>query len=406
MYKNINKNQPQGVLHTYLYDPNVYTSVVMKIRRKSQLSVYDVKEAIELAYTQNETTMSKVVLNNGEAYFEKMPMTGCRVFFDNRDWIETINESEKHAFRINEGELVRSFIYDNVDDISVLIMAHKIVGDGNALALFAKDILSNLAGESVEYKPLNNSGEEGMSSDMKLPFFKKLGINVANSKWEKTGKTFDWEDYYCLHRRFWDNKKTYAVSATIKGTEYYNIIEECKNLGISVNSYVLAKQLEKIPRFTSIGMPVSYRGSNTSLANKEMPMKMNCEYNTQTSFERNAKEIHNVIQKSISNSSSRYEERLGLLNIEPTLLDGALMEKYTSYRNEIAKKMCDVLGYSEETKVQLGAMNLDNANIKTEYEAFELKDFVYIPAPTTSTRNVISISTLPNSISVCCCSVK
>ena len=82
------------------------------------------------------------------------------------------------------------------------------------------------------------------------------------------------------------------------------------------------------------------------------------------------------------------------------------MENYTSYRNQVAKKMRDVLGYSEETKVQLGAMSLDKINIKTDYELFELKDFVYLAAPTTGVKNVISIATLDNSMSVCCSTVR
>ena len=406
MVRNSNKNQPQGVLHSFLYDPNIYISVVLKIKRKGILSVEEIRDAIVKAYTQNETTMSKVVLNNGEAYFENMPTTGCKVYFDNRDWLEIINESEKVAFRINEGELIRSFIIDGIDEIKVLIMAHKIVGDGNSLAIFAGDILSNLAGENVEYKPLNNIGEEGMSDGIKLPFLKKLEIQSANKKWEQTGKTFDWEDYYCLHRRFWDNKKTYAASATIKGSEYMQIKEECRKLGISINSYILAKQLERIPKYDMIGTPVSYRGRNKSLSNKEMSIKAKFKYNTDTSFERNAKEINKILKGCIDDTSSRYEEQLALLNYNPTLLDGALMENYTSYRNQVAKKMRDVLGYSEETKVQLGAMNIDKINIKTNYDLFELIEFVYLAAPTTSVKNVISIATSDNSMSVCCSTVR
>ena len=45
-----------------------------------------IKNAVEKAYTQNETTMSKVVLDNGNAYFENMSETGCKVFVDQRNW--------------------------------------------------------------------------------------------------------------------------------------------------------------------------------------------------------------------------------------------------------------------------------------------------------------------------------
>lgn len=406
MLNNTNKNQPQALLHSFLYDPNIYTSVVMKIKRKNDLSIDIVKKAVELAYTQNETTMSKVVSANGEIYFEKMPATGCKVSFDNRNWTDIINDNEKDAFKINEGELIRSFVIDDDSYINILVMAHNIVGDCNALSIFAEDILNNLAGQSVEYKPLNNNGEDVISSDLKLSFLKKLEIKSINNKWEKTGKSFNWEDYFCLHRRFWYKKQSHTVSATFKGHELNVIKEDCKNLGITLNSYIIAKQLEKAPNVSRIGIPVSYRGSNKSLSNKIMTMNIKFNYNTSTSFEKNAKELHKIILKHLENTSDRYEERLELLNLDPTILDGALMETHTSYRNEVAKKLCDTLGYSNDTKAQLGTSILDISNIKTDYDEFELIDFAYVAALTANTRNVISIATSKNSINVCCTSIK
>lgn len=406
MLEKVNKNQPQGLLHSFLYDPNIYISVVMKIRKKSEVSINDVKEAIEMAYTQNETTMSKVVLDNGEVYFEKMPATGCKVFVDNRNVIDIINENEKNTFRINEGELIRSFIIDSAEDINVLIMAHNIVGDGNALVLLSKDILSNLSGESVKYKTINNHGEEFISSYLNCSLVKKIGLKSVNRKWKKVGKNFNWEDYYILHRRFWQNKKTYMKAAIIKGQEFSEIKDECRDLGISVNSYIIAKQLEIIPKFSRIGMAVSYRGRNKSLANKVMDMKIKYKYNTDNSFESNAKELNKVIHNGLHGNYNRYEEHKGKLNLEPTLLAGALMEKHTSYRNEVAKKVSDALGYSKDTKVQLGIQSLDRLNIRREYDSFELKEFMFLAAPTTKTENVISSAVFDNSISVCCITVK
>lgn len=76
-----------------------------------------------------------------------MPESGCKVFMDQRNWLDILNENEKNTFRINEGELVRTFISEEKDEIRVFIMAHHILGDGYSLVLLAQDILSNLAGD-------------------------------------------------------------------------------------------------------------------------------------------------------------------------------------------------------------------------------------------------------------------
>ena len=73
MKGNINRSQAQQSLHYFLFDPNIYTSVFLTLKRKSDdLSIEKIKKAVEKAYTQNETTMSRVVLDNGNVYFENM----------------------------------------------------------------------------------------------------------------------------------------------------------------------------------------------------------------------------------------------------------------------------------------------------------------------------------------------
>lgn len=401
MNKNMNKSQPQELLHYFLFDPNIYTSVAITIKRKNDdITIEKVKNAVEKAYTQNETTMSKIVLENGAAYFEKMSETGCKVFVDQRNWLDILNENQKIAFKINEGEFIRTFIIDGKEELSVFIMAHHIVGDGYSLVLLAQDILSNLAGEEVVYKPLNNENEEFIPN-IKLPFLKKLGIKLLNGQWKKTGKVFTWEDYFEIHRKFWENRETHVEKSTISDEELLNIKEESKKLGITVNSYIVAKQLEKNPEHEIIGIPASYRGQNISLANKIAAMKVTYTYNTENSFEENAKEIHKLIKNSLENPSKKFYvyHIVGLFDY--TLVDGALMAKYADYKNETAEKMIDTLGMSGKNKTQLGITNLGNVNLKTEYNSFEVQNMECTAASMATTRDVLSLCTLKDRMTLC-----
>ena len=65
MNKKVNKSQLQELLHYFLFDPNIYISVTMKIKKKCEVSIETIVKAVETAYTKNETTMSKLVLDNG-----------------------------------------------------------------------------------------------------------------------------------------------------------------------------------------------------------------------------------------------------------------------------------------------------------------------------------------------------
>ena len=61
-------------------------SLFTKDYQQQIILMQKIKNAVEKAYTQNETTMSKVVLDNGNTYFENMSETGCKVFVDQRNW--------------------------------------------------------------------------------------------------------------------------------------------------------------------------------------------------------------------------------------------------------------------------------------------------------------------------------
>lgn len=402
----VNKSQPQELLHYFLFDPNIYTSVILTLKRKSDdINIKKIKNAVEKAYTQNETTMSKVVLDNGNAYFENMSETGCKVFLDQRDWKEILNENQKNTFKINEGEFIRTFIIDGKDEITVFIMVHHIVGDGYSQILFAQDILSNLAGEAVEYKPLNNQNDE-VIPNIKYPFMKKLGIKLLNTQWKKTGKTFTWEDYYNIHQKFWENRETHVSATTIMEDELLRMKEESKKLGITINSYIVAKQLEKNPEYEVIGIPTSYRGNNRSLANKIAAMKVKYHYNTEASFEENARAIHAIIKDSIEDPSKKYFVVKSVELFDPTLVDGALMAKYAGYKNETAEKMIDVMAMSGPNKAQLGVTNLANIKLKAEYDSFKVQDVKVLAASMATTRDVLAVCTLDNRMNLCLSTVK
>ena len=80
----VNKTLSQSMLHSFLFEPNVYMCSVASL--EGDITAEEIENAVKKAYTQNETTMSKVILEEGNVYFQNIPQTGCTVFRDNRDW--------------------------------------------------------------------------------------------------------------------------------------------------------------------------------------------------------------------------------------------------------------------------------------------------------------------------------
>ena len=399
-----NKTQSQAKLHNFLFEPNIYIASLATLQ--GDLTAEDIVAAVEKAYTQNETTMSKVVLEEGVAYFRKLSKTACKVSIDSRDWRDIMHQSEKDTFRISEGELIRTYIIPRENEFLLFIMAHHIAGDGTSLVLITEDILNNLAGKEVEYRPLNDEGILTVPKKTKFPFKSIIGLKTLNKKWKKTGKVFSWDDYYHIHEEFWKSRQSDIQIKVIEEDELKRIKAECKEMGITVNSYVFTMLLQKQPESRTISFPFSMRGTNRSLSNQIMTIKFPYKYDAAISFEENAKNVHKVIYEHMEDDAKKFNIAIASAILDPILMDGALMHTYTGYENETAGQIAHIWGYIGEQKSDLGVTNIKNVDIETDYEAFAVKDFSFIAAGMSSTKNVVSVSTLNDRMTLCYCNIK
>ncbi len=398
-----NKTQQQVKIHSFLFEPNIYIAAIVTL--KGDLAAEKIEDAVKKAYTQNETTMSKIILENGEAYFEPLSETGCKVFIDSRDWREIMHESEKDAFKINEGELIRSYIIPQGDEFLLFIMAHHIAADGSALVFLTEDILNNLAGKEVEYRALNDERTLSVSKKAKLPLKSSIGLKLLNLQWKKTGKIFTWDDYFHIHEQFWKNRQSDIQIQVIEKDELSHIKAECKEMGITVNSYIFAEHLQKQPESKLISFPYSMRETNRSISNQVSAIKFSHKYNESLSFEENAKNVHKAIYEHLESEQKKFFILLAATKLDPVLMDGALMNTYAGYENETAEKIASIWGFVGDEKSDLGVTNLGNLNIETNYPAFSVKDMCITAATMSSTKNVVCVSTLKDRMTLCYCNI-
>ena len=301
-----NLSQGQQLVHCFWLDPSIYISLVATL--KGEITTEEIECAVKRAYTQNETTMSKIVVENGDVYFQKTNQTGCKVFVDNRDWRDIMQENEKKTFRLNEGEMFRIFIIPDAvkQEYTLFLMAHHIIGDGKSLLLMLEDILANLSGKEVEYRPLNNDGAYIPSDAIKPRFIMRALTKMLNRMWKKEERNFDWDDYFNVHEQFWKDKKS-DVRVEVREEEVLKHIKvKCKEWGITVNSYMIAEVLKEHPEYESFSLTVSIRGENRSISNKVSSLKLEYTYDTQKSFEENAKQVHGLIRRYLEDERKKF----------------------------------------------------------------------------------------------------
>lgn len=401
---NINNSQTQGAMHCFLFEPSVYISMLVSM--EGNLTAEEIKKAVEKTYTQNETTMSKITLEEGNAYFQKLSQTGCKVFVDRRSWQDIMHESEKRTFRIDEGELVRSYIIPQETGCFLLIIAHHIMGDGKALIMLLEDILCNLTGKEVTYRPLNREGTEKIPSDLRLPFVAKAGINALNGMWKKRGTIFTWQDYFDVHEKFWNSKQSEVQFEVIEKDELSEIRTKCKKWDITVNSYIVTKLLQGHPEYENFCCPISLRGSNRSISNQVALLRMPYKYHTKKTFEENAKEVHKIIRQYMDDKKKKYFISLNVRKMAPTLLDSSLMYTHGGYKNNVSKMVAGLMGYVGEKTTHLSVTNLQTVELEKDYGTFRLNNIAIMAACMSATRNVACVSTFQDKMTITHCNVK
>lgn len=379
-----------------LFEPNVYISMVVKI--SGMVSKEAVREAVEKAYEANEATMSRIVMEDGgDAYYEKMESSGCKFFFDSRSFITIIKESEKNPFAIQKGELVRTYLTIENQEMVLLIHAHHLVGDGKSILILVKDVMDGLSGKQPEYKPMFLIDQRFLRKKAKLRLGIRLVLKKVNRKWEKVGKAFTWEDYYDVHKRYWESHSSEIEVKTYSANE---LKKNCKN-GATLNSYLITDFLRKTTESKVVGIPVNIREEDNGMSNQTSGISIKCQCQTDKSFEENLSIIHKEIYKMIRNVNMKYFILLFMGQLSPSLVDSILLQTHGCYQNKLSKKMAGIMGYIGKEGRDLGVTNLTRINIPNDYGSFRIEDILFIPPKVSYTRNVVGVCTYGDNLTVC-----
>ncbi len=377
---------------TFIFDPNVYMTIVVTI--DGDVNEEEICEAVRKAYTQNQTTMSKIVLDEqGKLYQEMIPETGCKVFVDKRDWLEIMHENERIPFRIDEGELVRTFVIPRGAQKDIYLMAHHVVCDGNGLLILAEDILDNLQGKEVVYKPTKVITEKSVINRGNLKFVEKLALKNLSKKWGKEKRVFGWDVYDKVHEEFWKNKQSEISFTWIEGAELENLKEECKKAGVTVNSYLAAKLMQKYPECKKLGIPVSVRGEERSISCLISSAPVYSKYDTSKGFEENLVNINETIKKELSSEGAVYRIPQFVAYTDPTLLEAGYIQNVIKFESKPVDSMARILGLYGDERYELGITNLKEITLPSDYDRFKVTGVIPVAPLIATTEKVFTIST-------------
>lgn len=370
-----------------LFEPNVY--ITMCIELTGTVCPHRLTAAVKEAYQANEATMSRIVLEQGAACYERLPVSGCKVVITDKDWLELVRENEKLPFEIDKGELVRTFIIPADTDTRIMIMAHHLAGDGKSILYLIKDIMNALAQKALVYKPLVLLQRDSFSG-ARLSVSAELYARHCRRKWKNC--FFTWQDYYNLHNKYWETACSDIQYKTLSVSETEQIIEKAKQIGCSVNSCLVTMLLQKYQKKCEVGIPVSIRESkNEAMSNLTSGIRIRHLFDTKKTFAENAMQVDAKIRSKLR--SSRFFALQFLAALPATLIDAVLLNTHDCYSDRLARQTAKIMGYTGRTR-DLGITNLTVIDIPVHYGSCQIKNIIFVPPAVSYAHNIIGISTI------------
>lgn len=383
-----------------LFEPNIYIQFLIDILGNPTKE--ELISAVQKAFSANESTMSRIVIDSdGKAYYKPMDQSGCKVSLSNKDFIELILENEKVPFAIDQGELLRVFIMKKDSKTSLLIMAHHLVGDGKSVVYLIEDIMNSLSGKEVLYKPLSLYDVNTLPKECNLSSAHKIYANYFNKQWRKSGRCFLMEDYYSVHKKYWEGNRSVIMVEKFTGKELHHICSKARDAKISVNSLIVGAFLRADTGIKTVGLAVDGRiNGNRSMSNQATGVKVNIKNGKKNSMEDSAKLFQKQLYKKLSKPKKKYFILKFMPLLSKTLVDSVLMYANGLYSNPTTKKLAKVMGYVGENSKEVSISNLTRLDIPNHYGKYEIRNCLFIPPVISYARRVIGVASMEDGMMI------
>ena len=372
------------------------------------------KEAIDLAINKNEVIKSKILLeDNGKAYFINTINANYTITESEKDWHIIIKEQEKIPFDIQNGEYLKFYIIRNKDmingdKITLLLIAHHIIGDGISYAYLIQDILKALNGEKIENKPINLFDMEDLPKESNLGILMRMMLKNMNNNWAKTGKRFTFKEREEMNSKYWKGHSSYVTEHVIEGSKYKSIIAAAKANSVSVNTVITTAFIKAAnecgeTKMQDVGQAVNIRKNGyKGMGNFATGISLKYLYDDNKSFFKNAECIHKLIYKKLTDDRKKYFLLQFMGNIAGTLCDAIYFAAVAGYKNKVAANFSKMFGYNGNPK-GISITNLTKLPIEKSYGNYEIYDFLFIPPLVLNGKRIIGIVSLDNRMNISFC---
>ncbi len=324
---------------------------------------------------------------------------------------EILEDELKHCFDLESGPLIR-FNLVNQTESTLIINCHHAICDGMSLVYLFNDIVSVLSGKfsKSELKKPIFLEPENIPQRVGSPI-SRLFIHLINKKWRKRTISFSHELYQKVHESYWKECKPRILTSKWSKEETSNIVSQCKNNHVSVNTGLVTaflyaeKKLFDLKDYSSkvivtddlrthlVNQPGDRMGNYIST------LRPNLVYREDRTFWENAQFFHKKIRRPLEKDPFK-RQLIGLL--APKFLDVMMLNSFGEREDRLAQKLITAAGMNTLNSTFTIA-NLGRVNINDDPEKLKVSTLLGPIAVSNAMEKYIGVLTINNALHFSIC---
>lgn len=326
----------------------------------------------------------------------EIPVT---VMNDPNEWLKDYEELSLKGWNVHEEALLKVLVYPKDDQFMVLFVSHHLLCDGRGLLQLIQEFCEFYgSGKEPQFAKeclIRNLSDLPDNSD--LSFISRVIINNTNKKWKKENKKVSYDEYLGFEKEFIEKNRINRIVVSVCDEELKKITDECRQNGISVNDWLIAKMMiedsiNKVVIAADIRDKVKcYNPGAMGNYATAFSVQIKKKYDSQISL---AKSVSSEVKKICAQPKKEMLVLSCYTHMDPELLDAVAISSLSDFKSDAASFVGkNMFGYSARNGyciTNLGKIKSDVIN-----EAF------FIPPASPANKKAWGVLTVNDRMMIC-----
>ena len=371
-----------------------FANIVFTVRISTKLELSKFKKTVYNVVNEVLSLNKKFLLDDsGKIMFNDILNTKniynkmVDINTSNNDEIEVVSSLMKKAFNLQQGDVFRIILCEEVESTLICFAIHHLVADARSFLLLIKKILCNLDG--VHSDVLEEHICEDNYESVELSNREKFLLSTINNK--KWNNQYFYDKYEKLIENIYSENRLCINKEIVQSQQLKSILTYCKKNHISLTSYISSELFIK-KQFECIVIPVDHRPSVNAFGNFISRIEIS---NDMLRNKKNNLEVCRTINQKISNCKESEEwKRTEMLfrKINPLFFDELSFKIYSDNCPGDIQRFANVLNIKSRKRT-MGVISNIGAVSLPKFSNFSVKDIVFYPPPALECKKIYGLVT-------------